>query len=86
MKAHLIKQYESIRNAIGKNVETIKAMLEQADSLSVLAESLSDETAGQTKKDLEDQISKMHKSIGLLIDQTTELFKLYDRFADELFR
>lgn len=85
MKSDLIKQYTNIREVIGKNVETIKLMLAQAEALSAIAESLGSDTEGKTKKELEEQITKMHTSIGSLIDQTTELFSLYDKFAQELF-
>lgn len=85
MKANLIQQYNNIRDTINKNVETIRLMLEQAKSLSAIAESLSEEECADTKKRLEEQIALMHQSISSLIDQTTELFRLYDQFAQELF-
>ncbi len=85
MKTNLIQQYNNIRDTINKNVDTIKLMLDQAKQLSVIAESLSDASCADVKKKLEEQIQGMNTSISALIDQTTELFKLYDQFAKELF-
>ncbi len=85
MKSNLIQQYSNIRDTINKNVDTIKLMLDQAKALSAIAESLSGSDCVEVKKKLEDQITAMNQSIGSLIDQTTELFKLYDQFAEELF-
>lgn len=67
-----------------KNVDTIKMMMDQAKELQSIAESLA--PAQQATKDqLAAQASAMNKCIGDLIDQTTELFRLYDQFAKEIF-
>ncbi len=85
MKANLVRQYSSIRDVIGKNVETIKIMLRQAEELAEIAQSINSSTDPDTKNKLESQIRDINTSIGSLIDQTTELFKLYNKFAEELF-
>ncbi|GAC1413870.1 MAG: hypothetical protein NVSMB66_6550 [Candidatus Doudnabacteria bacterium] len=87
MRANLIKQFNCIRDTILQNAETIKAMVTQVEDLSKLAESLPAAATGtdDTKTKLQTQINFMNKSISSLIEQTTELFKLYEKFAEELF-
>lgn len=85
MRSNLIRQYEGIRDTIVRNVDTIKGMVKQAEDLSELAQSLSDADCADVKKKLQEQIDKLNQSISQLIDQTTELFKLYNQFADQLF-
>ena len=85
MQASLLKQYKNIHETIVKNVETIKMMVEQAKELQTIAESIGKAGQMKTKEQLEQQAAKMNKSISDLIDQTTELFRLYDEFAEEIF-
>ncbi len=87
MRANLIRQFNCIRDTILKNVETIKTMVTQVEDLSKLAATLPNASSGtdDTKTRLEDQIKSMNQSISSLIEQTTELFRLYEKFAEELF-
>ena len=87
MRTNLIRQFNCIRDTILKNVETIKTMVTQVEDLSKLAATLPNAAPGHddTKSKLETQIKSMNQSISSLIEQTTELFKLYEKFAEELF-
>ena len=86
MQANLLKQYSNIRETIIKNVETIKMMVDQTKGLRAIAETLSSFPAqSATKASLDSQVEAMNRSINDLIDQTTELFRLYDEFAKEIF-
>lgn len=83
MQTELQKHYQQIQEAIKSNIGTIKVLIEQADTLQKLVESIS--AADQTQKDkLQNEIISINTSISTLISNTESLFKLYDEFIKAL--
>ena len=67
-------QYEEIRKTIKGNVAIIRQLLNQADFLYNIAQTVEDKN---TKKKLTDSITELYKSIDLLIEQIDGLFDQY---------
>jgi septal ring factor EnvC (AmiA/AmiB activator) len=83
----LIQQYEKVRESIVANVEIITKLVDQADSLTELANAIKEKDPKNENllKDIESQIADLKDSITDLIKQTGKLFDSYSAFADEVF-
>jgi uncharacterized protein YoxC len=92
MKKQLLDQYNTIRKTISNNVETISQLFAHSKQLSDLIENITANSSTESQgvsQELKDNLEKQSKaidgSIKTLIDQTIDLFKAYDQFAEELF-
>lgn len=87
MREQLLDQYTMIRKTLVSNVETIRLLIEQAEALSTISEQLNGTSVAdqETKDKLKQEVNKMRESISKLIEQTDELFDLYNKSADALF-
>lgn len=84
MTKELIERYESLRDSINDNINTIRHLLLTADRLSgVVAEIKGDD---EKKKELERNVTELYQTINTLIKQTNELFKQYAEFASSVER
>lgn len=83
MKNDLLIQYGAIRQTIKTNVQTIGQLIQQAENLKKIIESITD---APTKASLEQEVKKLQDTIGTLINQTDELFDKYDQFVDTVFK
>jgi hypothetical protein len=77
-----ILQYQDIRNTITSNLNVIKQLLEQAENMHNLIESL-DDGDQEDKIALQHSINNIYKSIDLLTEQTHKLFESFIKFAGE---
>lgn len=77
-----VEQYNSIRATIASNLETIKSLLAQANSLHKVVEELDGNVDADEKRKLNDSINNMYKSIDLLIMQTDTLFQTFIVYAN----
>jgi hypothetical protein len=87
MRAEIIDQFNSIRQTLSTNVKTIGMLVEQAKTLSEIAENLNGASSVDeaTKTKLKEEIDRIQVSIKSLIVQTDILFDLYEKFAEEVF-
>jgi hypothetical protein len=82
MEDKMKKQFKFIKEAVGRNLDTINMLLEQAKSLSDIANTLSDDDHSETKCKLEGKVEDLLETVSSLIKQTEELFNLYNDFAE----
>lgn len=83
MKPNIQVNYQNIRNLIKSNVDTIVTLVEQAQNLEKIVNSISDsETEKELKQKLETQISSLRSTIAQLVDQTESLFESYDEMVE----
>lgn len=87
MRTELINQFNSIRQTLSTNVETIGKLITQAKALSEIAENLNGASSvdDNTKERLTNEIDSIRVSIKNLIEQTNTLFDLYEKFAESIF-
>jgi hypothetical protein len=77
----LSAKYETIRATIRSNLETIRTLVEQADTLT----SLIDETPDEALRDrLKDSVRNLYRTIDTLIDESNRLFDQYLDFANSV--
>ena len=86
MEDKMKKQFAAIKQALDRNLDTIGILLEQAKSLSEIAETLSGEDQSKVKRQLEEKVKDILSTVANLITQTTELFNLYNNFAETALR
>jgi uncharacterized protein Yka (UPF0111/DUF47 family) len=87
MHSNFSRQYKHIRRAIDQNFDLIKQLVEQANGLTQIIESLSeqgDSIDPKIKTNLENQVQLLNKAINELIKQTGDLFVEYDDFAKKV--
>lgn len=82
MQDNLLQQYRGIRETISANVDTIGRLLEQANKLRMLAETIQD---GTVKLSVEKEAASLQNLIEKLIVQTQELFEKYEEFVRKAF-
>lgn len=83
MKPNIQDNYQTIRNLIKNNVDTIITLVEQAQSLEKIVNSISDnDTEKELKNRLETQISDLRSTIAQLVSQTEDLFTSYDEMVE----
>lgn len=86
MEEKMKKQFIAIKQALDRNLDTIGILLEQAKSLSEIAESISGADQSNIKFKLEEKVKDILNTVKSLITQTTELFNLYNSFAETALR
>lgn len=86
MEDQMKKQFSAIKTALDRNLDTIGILLEQAKSLSEIAETLSGKDQSKVKQQLEEKVKDILKTVAILINQTTDLFNLYNNFAESALR
>ncbi|HWY79282.1 MAG TPA: hypothetical protein VNW29_02900 [Candidatus Sulfotelmatobacter sp.] len=86
MEDQMKKQFAAIKEALDRNLDTIGILLDQAKSLSDIAETLSGKDQSQVKQQLEEKVKDILSTVANLIKQTTELFTLYNNFAETALR
>ena len=86
MEDQMKKQFATIKSALDRNLDTIGILLDQAKSLSEIAETLSGKDQSQVKQQLEEKVKEILKTIAILINQTTELFHLYNNYTGTALR
>lgn len=85
MKKNFQGQFKNLGNIIQANVSTLRNLLEQAENLSEIINSLGDSPVNApVKMQLEESRRKISESIDSLIDQTKNLFDTYDKMIDEV--
>jgi hypothetical protein len=83
MKPSIQDNYQNIRNLIKGNVDTIITLVEQAQGLEKIVNSISDsETEKELKQKLENQLSELRSTIAKLVSQTEDLFESYDEMVE----
>lgn len=83
MKNGFQDNYQNIRNLIKNNVDTIIKLVEQAQGLEKIVNSISDNAPEkELKQKLEQQISDIRATIAQLVSQTEDLFKSYDEMVE----
>jgi ADP-dependent phosphofructokinase/glucokinase len=73
-----VKQLEDVRMAIQVNIESIKSLLEQANSLSELIAPIEDTIL---RDKLEENLKGIYSTIDTLIENTDKLFDELKEFA-----
>lgn len=88
MKPHFLEQFKAIQNTLTNNVDTIGRLIQQAQTLSQLAEKIPGTNPAEQKgrEELQHEVQQIQESIGILVEQTKHLFELYDKFAEDLFQ
>ena len=74
-------KYETIRKTVQSNLDTIRALLEQADNLTNLIEETPDD---ELKKKLKESVKNLYKTIDTLIEESNKLFDQYLDFANSV--
>lgn len=84
----MIKQFTNIKDTLDKNVETIRSLLSQAQSLSELAESIKGTTEEdkKIKAEIEVQVDNILSTVSSLFEQSEKLFKMYNDLAENMFK
>jgi len=84
----LLQQFKNIKTSLTNNVDTIGLLIKQAESLSAIAEKLSGAKPVEKilKKQLEKEVKNIRETIAKLIKETNNLFDLYYKFGDALFK
>lgn len=84
IKPTIQQGYRNIRELIKKNVDTIIVLVDQAQNLEKIVNSINEtgETEKELKTKLEAQIQKLRDTISNLVNQTDELFKSYDEMVE----
>lgn len=77
----LSKKYETIRTTVHSNLETIRTLVEQADTLTNLIEETPDE---ELRNKLKDSVKKLYETIDILIEESNKLFDQYLDFANSV--
>ncbi len=87
MKPQLLDQFKAIKDTLMSNVDTIGRLIQQAQTLSTLAEQIPGTNTAEraAKEKLQEEVKNINASIATLIEQTKHLFELYDKFAEDLF-
>jgi hypothetical protein len=88
MRDNFQEQFQNLRKIITTNVSTIRDLVEQSDKLSQVIRSLGDKTEEndiKLKADLGKLKADISKSIDILIEQTNELFRTYEKLVEEIF-
>ena len=87
MKPNIQDNYQNIRNLIKSNVDTIVTLVQQAQGLEKIVNSISDnETEKDLKCKLEQQINDLRATIAKLVSQTEDLFASYDEMVESSFK
>ncbi|MDX2776658.1 hypothetical protein PV379_04845 [Streptomyces caniscabiei] len=73
-----VKQLEDVRSAIQVNIESIKSLIEQANSLSELIAPIED---ADLRDKLAENVRGIHATIDRLIENTDTLFDELKEFA-----
>lgn len=82
MSQSAINEYTAMRQAIQNNIDAIRSLINQANSLMEVVNSISN---NQTLKDqLLEQVTSLNSSIDHLVDETDKLFKLYIDLANSV--
>lgn len=83
MKANIQDSYKNIRELIKNNVDTIVILVQQAQGLEKIVNSISDsETEKELKQKLETQLDDIRATIARLVEQTEALFRSYDEMVE----
>lgn len=77
----LSKKYETIRKTVQANLDTIRTLVDQADSLTNLIDQTPD---AELKKKLSDSVGSLYKTIDTLIEESNTLFDQYLDFANSV--
>jgi len=77
-----VLQYQEIRNTITNNLNVLRGLVEQAESMHRVVESLGEGDASQ-KQELNTNIQNIYSSIDVLASQTDRLLKTFIKFASE---
>lgn len=84
-RKELIRQYETIRDTMLKNAEAIATLVSQSEELTKAANTLSTSGNQEAATSLKEQVISLKATISTLVEQTTDLFEQYKKFADKLF-
>lgn len=82
MSINAIQQYESMKSAILLNLNAISSLLQQAEQLTNVVNSLGE--TSDKKAELTQSIQGLNNSIKVLIEQTDVLFKQCIDFANSV--
>jgi flagellar basal body-associated protein FliL len=83
MKANIQNNYKNIRELIKSNVDTIVVLVEQAQGLEKIVDSISGSEADkELKQKLEKQLDDLRSTIAQLVSQTEDLFRSYDEMVE----
>ena len=80
-RKELSEKYESIRNTVQSNVETIRTLVEQAHNLTVIIEGTNDPA---TKEKLTESVNRLYKTIDTFVEESNKLFDQYLDFANSV--
>jgi predicted nucleic acid-binding Zn-ribbon protein len=83
MKDKIQQNYESIKQAILNNLQTIRSLGKQAESLRSILEEMNGVQA-KNKESLEQAVATIEKDVDSLITQTETLFNIYYDFISNL--
>jgi ABC-type transporter Mla subunit MlaD len=81
MQKELIRQYEKIKDTILSNHKAIGRLIDQAEMLDRLIDSMDE---GQLRSDLKTHLEGILAAVSDLMDQTYNLFQDYNKFAKQL--
>lgn len=86
MKKNFQDQFESMRNIMKSNVNTIKNLLIQSDNLStIICDLTSQGNNTDTITNLQKLRKDIEKSIESLVKQSENLFDTYQKLTEEVF-
>jgi uncharacterized phage-like protein YoqJ len=86
MKDNFKEQFNNLKNIILTNISTLRDLVRQSEQLSSLIKQLEERDGNAAlKKQLEKSRFDISQSTDVLIEQTNELFKTYEKLIEEIF-
>jgi argininosuccinate lyase len=87
MKKNFKEQFNNLRNIIKNNIDSIKGLVAQSESIANLITTLkTDKSKNQKTIDSLEEIKKnITESINNFAKQTEDLFSTYEKMLDEMF-
>lgn len=86
MKETIQRQYNAVRDAIKHNIEGIRTLLEQADSITELVEQLDTTVSQETITALKQSVSTIHDTISTMFIQLKELHQKTEIMVETMIR
>jgi hypothetical protein len=77
----LSAKYETIRQTVHSNLQTIRTLVDQADNLTNLIEETPDE---ELRNRLKESVKSLYLTIDTLIEESNKLFDQYLDFANSV--
>lgn len=84
-RALILQQYIAVKESLSLQIQAIKSLVKQCESLTAIAQNLSNKPEEkETKEAIETQIKAMENTIVNMADNVDELFESYQKYLAKL--